>query len=76
MADTYTITSQTPDIELNQAGSGFVNGWKITYRVTSGPAIGTNGSVFVTDDQHNAADVGSMIAAKIKDLGDIAQLGS
>lgn len=76
MPDTYQITSQAPDMELNPAGTGFTNGWKITYRVTSGPAIGTNGSVFVTDDQHNAEQVGSMIAAKISDLGAIAQLGT
>jgi len=75
MADTYTITSQTPDMELNPSGSGFINGWKVSYRVTSGPAINTNGSVFVSDDDHNAAMVGQLISAKIADLSDIAQLG-
>lgn len=75
MADSYTITSQAPDMELNNAGTGFINGWKVTYKVTSGPANGTIGSVFVSDDNHNAKDVGSAIAAKISDLGEIAQLG-
>lgn len=75
MADSYTITSQAPDMELNNAGTGFINGWKITYKVTSGPANGTIGSVFVSDDDHNAASVKSQIEAKIKDLGEIATLG-
>lgn len=75
MADTYTITSQAPDMELNNAGTGFINGWKISYRVTSGPAQGTVGTVFVSDDDHNAATVSSLIAAKINDLGEIAKLG-
>lgn len=75
MADTYTITSQAPDMELNNAGTGFINGWKVTYKVTSGPATGTVGSVFVSDDDHNAKTVSSQIAAKIADLGEIAQLG-
>lgn len=75
MADSYTITSQVPDMELNDANTGFVNGWKIGYKVTSGPAINTSGTIFVSNDEHNAATVGAMIAAKISDLGEIAQLG-
>lgn len=73
--ETYVIKLQTPDLEPNDAGTGFVNGWKVTYRVTSGPANGTNGSVFVTNDQHNAAAVNALIRAKIKDLTEIASLG-
>lgn len=75
MADTYTITSQAPDMELNNAGTGFINGWKVTYKVTSGAANNTVGSVFVSDDDHNAATVKSLIEAKIRDLGEIATLG-
>ena len=74
MAETFTITSQAPDIELNDAGTGFINGWKITYKVTSGAAQGTTGTLFVSEDNHNAADVGSMIAAKLEQLDAIAKL--
>lgn len=74
MAETYTITSQAPDMELNDAGTGFINGWKVTYKVTSGAAKDTIGSVFVGPSQHNAADVKSLIEAKIADLDAIAKL--
>lgn len=76
MADTYTITSQSPDVQLNSAGTQFEAGWKIGYKVTSGPAMGASGTLFVSNDNHNAADVGAAIASKISDLAEIAQLGS
>lgn len=76
MADTFAITAQSPDTELNDAGTGFQQGWKIAYKVTSGPASNTVGTIFVTNDNHNATYVANAIAAKVKDLGDIAQLGS
>ena len=75
MADNYTVTAQTPDIEMNDAGSGFVNGWKISYKVTSGAATGATGTLFVSNDNHNAEYVGREIAAKVSDLAEIAQLG-
>lgn len=74
MGETYAITSQAPDMELNTAGTGFTNGWKITYKVTSGAAQGTTGTIFVGEDQHNASDVASLIQAKIADLDEIAKL--
>jgi hypothetical protein len=75
MAEKYEIVSQTPDIELNSAGTGFINGWQIAYKITTGPAKGTPGTVFVGKDQHNAVDVASIIAAEIQDSHEIAQLG-
>jgi len=75
MAITYTIVSQAPDQELNPAGTGFDQGWTITYQVTSGPASGTTGKIFVTNAQHNAATVGPLIEAKVSDVSDIASLG-
>lgn len=76
MPETYVVTGQAPDMELNDAGSGFVQGWKVTYRVTSGPAKGTVGTVFVPNSDHNADYVSTEIAAKVKDLTDISSLGS
>lgn len=76
MPETFAITGQAPDMELNDAGSGFVQGWKITYRVTSGAAKGTVGTVFVPNADHNPDYVSTEIAAKVKDLTDIASLGS
>ena len=71
----YTVTSQSQSTEINPAGNGFISVWNITYKVTSGPASGTVGSVTVTDDQHNAAAVKTAIEAKIAQLSDIASLG-
>lgn len=76
MATSYQIESQAPDMEPNAAGTAFVNGWKITYKVTDGPAKGTVGQLFVSDADHNATYVGEAIAAKISDIADIATLGS
>lgn len=75
MTESFKVTSQSPDMELDSTGGRFVNGWKVTYEVTSGPASGNTGTVFVPDSGHNAANVGAVIAAKVQDLTDIAGLG-
>lgn len=75
MAETFKVTSQSPDLELDSTGGRFVNGWKVTYEVTSGPASGTPGTVFVTEANHNAQALNAAISAKVKDLTEIAQLG-
>lgn len=71
----YLITSQSQSTEINPAGNGFIPVWNITYKVTSGPATGSSGTVQVTDDQHNAKAVKGLIEAKIASLSDIASLG-
>lgn len=75
MADNYTITSQSQSTEINPAGNGFMDVWKIGYKVTSGSATGTTGTVTVTEDDHNAKAVKAAIEAKIASLGEIAALG-
>lgn len=75
MPDTYKVLSQVQDIEINPAGTGFMDVWKITFRVTSGPASGAIPTVIVPDEQHNAEDVGKVIAAKIAQLAAVAKLG-
>lgn len=76
MADNYTVLSQTQEPDINPAGTGFVQTWHITYKVTSGPAKGTIGQVSVPEDEHDAATVKSMIEAKISTLGQVASLGN
>ena len=71
----YAVTSQSQSTEISPAGNGFINVWNITYKVTSGPATGTLGTVQVPEDQHNATDVKAAIEAKIGALSDIASLG-
>ena len=71
----YAVTSQSQSTEISPAGNGFINVWNITYKVTSGPATGTLGTVQVSEDQHNASDVKAAIEAKIAALSDIASLG-
>lgn len=76
MADTYKILSQKPASTINPAGTGFMEVWEITYKVTSGPASGTVATVQVPDDEHDVAHVKDAIETKIEALGQIAQLGS
>jgi hypothetical protein len=71
----YTVTSQSQSTEINPAGNGFISVWNVTYKVTSGPAANTSGTVTVPDDQHNAVSVKAAIEAKIAQLSDIASLG-
>lgn len=74
MAKDYVILSQKPDVEISQTGVGFEDVWRITYRVTDGPAKGTVGTVNVPDSDHNAAYVNQTITDKLKDLHEIAGL--
>lgn len=76
MADRdYTITSQTPSVEISAAGQGFTNVWEITYKVESGPAKGTIGRITVPDSDHNAAYVDAAIRSKLMHLHEISSLG-
>lgn len=75
MADTYTIQSQNQSTEINPAGSGFIDVWQITYKVTSGPAKGTVATVSVPDSEHTADYVKAAIEDKISTLADVASLG-
>lgn len=75
MASNYQIVSQKQNVEINPAGSGFIDVWEITYKVTDGPAKGTVATVTVPSEDHNADAVSSAIEDKIKDLSDIAALG-
>lgn len=76
MADTYNILSQKQTSTINPAGTGFMEVWEITYKVTSGPANGTVATVQVPDDEHDAAHVKDAIETKIQALNAVAQLGS
>jgi hypothetical protein len=76
MADTYKILSQSQSQEINPSGTGFMEVWNITFSITSGPAKGNTGSVQVSAGDHNAAHVKTVIDAKVKDLSEIASLGS
>lgn len=76
MASNYTILSQNQNTEINPSGTGFMNVWNVTYKVTDGPARGTQGTVTVPEEDHNADYVGSAIEAKIAALADVASLGN
>lgn len=74
MADSYVVLSQKQNTTINPAGSGFVDVWDITYRVTSGPSKGTMGTVSVPEEDHNAEYVKRAIEEKIASLDSIASL--
>ena len=74
MADSYTVLSQKQNTTINPAGSGFIDVWDISYRVTSGPSKGTMGTVSVPEEDHNADYVKKAIEEKIAALDAIAGL--
>lgn len=76
MASEYKIVRQSQAQELSPAGTGFEQVWNITYQVTSGPARDTQGTLTVSEADHNAAYVGKAIEAKIAALSSVASLGS
>jgi hypothetical protein len=73
-AYTYQILSQVPDTEINPAGTGFMAVWKVTSKVTSGPAKDTIATALVEEQDHNADGVSRIIGAKVAQLSDIASL--
>lgn len=75
-AEKYVITSQSQAQEINPAGTGFMTVWNIGYRVTTGPAAQSVGTVQVRSEDHNAETVGQLIAAKVADLTAVASLGA
>lgn len=74
MADNYQITSQVQNTDINPAGSGFIHVWEISYKVTDGPSKGTNATITIPDNDHNAQYVQTAIESKIKDLDAVAAL--
>jgi hypothetical protein len=75
MANTYKIISQSQTQEINPSGTGFMEMWSIGFKITSGPASGTNGTVLVTTEDHNVSAVKAAVDAKVADLSEIASLG-
>lgn len=75
MASNYKITGQKQDVQINPAGSGFVNVWDIGVNVTSGPSRGANFTVTVPESDHNAQYVGQAIEDKIATLDEVSSLG-
>jgi len=74
MADNYQVLSQKQNIEINPSGTGFMNVWEITYKVTDGPSRGVTATVSVPDEDHNAQYVNAAIMDKIKSLDEVHSL--
>lgn len=76
MADTWTIVPQGQRLstELSPAGTGFRDVWEVTYEVTSGPAVGTHGTVRIPADLYNAETVTEAVDAAVASLNDVAGL--
>jgi hypothetical protein len=71
---TWSITGQRLDTELSDTGTGFTTVWRVSYKVTSGPATGTTGYVNIPADQHNADTVAKAINAAVYHLDKVAGL--
>lgn len=76
MADSWAIVpqGQRQTTELAANGTGFVNVWEITFRVTSGPATGTTGVYRIPADLYNATNVAAGIQAQVDALNEVAGL--
>ena len=57
MASDYTVGNPSMETSISDAGTGFVQSWKVPYKVTDGAAKGTVGHVLIPADQYNAATV-------------------
>lgn len=74
MADMWQIISQTEDTEISDTGPGFTTVRKVTYKVTSGPARGTTGSVTIPLDEYNAQTVKNAIDGAVYHIDQVANL--
>lgn len=74
MADMWEIKAQTEDTQISDTGPGFTTVRKVTYRVTSGPAKGTQGTVSIPIDEYNAQTVKNAIDAAVYHLDQVANL--
>lgn len=73
-APTWQVTGQRLDTELSDTGTGFTPVWRVSYKITSGKAIGTTGYVNVPADQHNADTVARAINSAVYHLDKVASL--
>ncbi len=76
MAAQWSIVPQGQrlTVELSPGGTGFVNVWEITFRVTDGPASGTTSSVRIPAEQYNAESVKAAIDALVGHMNAVAGL--
>jgi hypothetical protein len=74
MADIYQIMSQKQDMTINPTGTGFIDTWEITYKVTDGPGKGTVATLTVPEDDHNVKYVDQAIRDKIAAISGVAGL--
>lgn len=70
----WTVTGQRLDTALSDSELGFVPVWKVSYRVVSGPAVGTTGYVNVPAATYNADTVKAAIDAQVAHLHNVASL--
>lgn len=75
MAVNYTITGQSQRTDINPSGTGFHEVWDVRFRVTDGPARGTDGTLSFPESEHTADMVKRAIEAKVAQLNAIASLG-
>ena len=61
MADTWSVTSIRQETQLSDNSDGFRPVFKVGYRVTSGPAQGTVGHVFIPAADYDENVVGGAI---------------
>jgi hypothetical protein len=75
MPDNYAIAYQKQATDLDPVTGMFHNVWEVTFKVTSGPASGTSGTLAFPESDHTADKVKAAIESKIADLSAVASLG-
>jgi hypothetical protein len=74
MADTWIITGQRQTTTLAGNGNGFVDIWEITFRITGGPAQGSNGTFRIPADLYNVDNVRAGVQAQADQMSGVAGL--
>jgi hypothetical protein len=57
MPKDYTVGNPRLDTEISEAGTGFTKVWEVPYKITDGPAAGTQGHVRIPADVYDADNV-------------------
>jgi hypothetical protein len=74
MAEMWEIKSQVQETQISDTGPGFETVWVVTFRITSGPAVGTIGKVNIPVSQYNAQTVKDTITAAVFHIDAVANL--
>jgi hypothetical protein len=74
MADTWSVSNIRQETQLSEDGPGFRPVFKVSYRVNSGPAQGTQGHVIIPAGEYREETVKNAIDAMVANHHRISNL--